>query len=192
MTDYKPGMFVLVPVNGPVGEAIKWSQFFAGAPSRYQHAALILDGDGTLIEAEPGKSGARIANVSEYAGRDFRVCDPVAWMIRGLSLNASEDQLRAKVADEGRKLEHVRYSALDYAALILLHLEKLLTRRKRPTWRLTLFIRKRVQSSGHLICSQLVDLALSRAGLSLFTDGRLPGDVMPADLDGWANDWDLA
>ena len=35
-----------------------------------------------------------------------------------------------------------------------------------------------------MICSQLVDEAYARAGVQLFDDGRLPGDVTPADLYG--------
>jgi hypothetical protein len=39
-----------------------------------------------------------------------------------------------------------------------------------------------IADSGHLICSQLVDLCYLRAGAHLFDDGRLPGDVTPGDL----------
>ena len=33
-----------------------------------------------------------------------------------------------------------------------------------------------------MICSQLVDEAYKRAGVQLFDDNRLPGDVDPNDL----------
>jgi hypothetical protein len=67
---------------------------------------------------------------------------------------------------------------LDYLALALLHLHL-----PAASW-----VRKRVKSSGHMICSQLCDAVYRRAGIELFTDGRLEGDVMPADLAAWAED----
>ena len=63
------------------------------------------------------------------------------------------------------------YSFLDYASLALLHLG--LPRR---------LTAKRVTDSGHMICSQLVDTVLTRAGVHLFQDGRLPQDVTPGAL----------
>jgi hypothetical protein len=39
-----------------------------------------------------------------------------------------------------------------------------------------------VADSKRMICSQLVDQALTDAGWHTFTDGRLPQDVMPAEL----------
>jgi hypothetical protein len=32
------------------------------------------------------------------------------------------------------------------------------------------------------MCSQLVDLSYHEAGVELFDDGRIPGDVSPGDL----------
>jgi hypothetical protein len=63
------------------------------------------------------------------------------------------------------------YSFLDYLSLALLHLG--LPRR---------LTARRVTDSGHMICSQLVDTVLTRAGVHLFDDGRLPQDVTPGAL----------
>jgi hypothetical protein len=63
------------------------------------------------------------------------------------------------------------YSFLDYSSIALAHY------RIRPRW-----VRDFVASTDHLICSQLVDEAYLRAGVHLFDDGRLPGDVTPGDL----------
>jgi hypothetical protein len=55
------------------------------------------------------------------------------------------------------------------------------------------WVRHRVESSGHLICSALCDRAYQRAGIHLFNDPqRLPGDVMPSDLADWADEWEEA
>lgn len=41
---------------------------------------------------------------------------------------------------------------------------------------------RRVMDDSRLICSQLGDLACLGAGVHLFDDGRLPGQVTPGDL----------
>jgi hypothetical protein len=184
MSDYKPGSYFLAHITGPVGYGIALGQALAGSGSRWTHAGLILEADGTILEAEPG--GARIANISKYDGRPLLVSDgPVRkwaldWAARypGAS-RVPIPEKRAAVVAEARKLVGVPYSPTDYLALALLHLHL-------PSkW-----IRDRVQSSGHMICSQLVDAVYLRAGVHLFSDGRLPGDVMPADLAAWAEDWE--
>jgi hypothetical protein len=49
-------------------------------------------------------------------------------------------------------------------------------------------IRKRVEDSKHLICSAFVDRVMDRAGIHLYDDGRLSGDVTPSDLNAWFDD----
>jgi hypothetical protein len=186
MSDYKPGSYFLAHITGPVGYGIALGQALAGSGSRWTHAGLILEADGTILEAEPG--GARIANVSKYDGRPLLVSDgPVQrnlanWRASGVPagpLSRFEASIRAAIVADARKLVGIPYSPTDYLALALLHLHL-------PSkW-----IRDRVQSSGHMICSQLVDAVYLRAGIHLFSDGRLPGDVMPADLAAWAEDWE--
>ncbi|RAG80971.1 hypothetical protein DN069_35235 [Streptacidiphilus pinicola] len=63
------------------------------------------------------------------------------------------------------------YSAADYLALALWHF------RLRIPW-----ARKVMASRASMICSELCDFAYEAAGVHLFTDGRAPGDVTPADL----------
>jgi hypothetical protein len=63
------------------------------------------------------------------------------------------------------------YSFLDYAAIAGLHAGV----KNGP-------IRRYVKSTGHMICSQLADQAMSDAGWHVFDDGRLPQDVTPAAL----------
>lgn len=179
MSEYQPGSFFLTTITGPAGWWIGTLQALAGDPSRYQHAGIILDSDGTILEAEPG--GARIAHISEYEGRPLLVSDaPVQVTMRnweGGRQSWSENALRQTVVVKARKLVGTPYSALDYLALAALHLHL-------PSrW-----IRQRVESSGHLICSALVDRVYMNAGIHLFDDDRLPGDVLPADLAAYAED----
>lgn len=178
--DVKPGMFGVVDVKGPGGWWIGVAQSLAGDSSRYSHAFLVLDGDGTILEAEPG--GARLANISEYAGCGMLLSDgPVQTKLRSLPWTdpaGVEATTRDAVVAQARRMVGTPYSWLDYAAIGLLHLHL-------PSSAL----RRYVATSRHAQCAQLVDLVYRLAGVHLFTDGREPGDVCPADLAAWAEDW---
>lgn len=180
---YPVGGYFLTRIAGPAGFLIGLAQALCGEPSRWSHCGIIVSADGAIVEAERG--GARLAHISEYAGRPVMVCDGPVWQaMAGLDVvdhrgcGVCEDALRRDIADGALALVHVPYSALDYLALALLHLHL------PSAW-----VRQRVQRSGRAICSQLVDMALRRAGVHLWDDHRLPGDVMPADLAAWAEDW---
>lgn len=177
MSDYKPGSFGVVSVKGPGGWWIKLGQALAGDASRYAHAFLILDEQGTLLEAEPG--GARLANIREYDGCGMLISDgPVQqWFASGIRYN-DEAKIRTVIVTEAHELVGTRYSWLDYVAIGLLHLNL-------PSKAL----RRYVASTRHMQCAQLVDAIYASAGIQLFNDGRQPGDVCPADLAAWAEDW---
>lgn len=152
----RPGDFGLVRMSGLTRWAIRLGQWLNGDGfADYQHAFLVLD-DESLIEAEPG--GARIRPLSEYSDAVYS-----DWPL-------TEEQ-RAAIVAAGRELEGIPYSVLDYLSLALVRLHI------RPRW-----VTRYVASTGHLICSQLVDHAYLMAGVHLFTDGRFEGDVTPADL----------
>jgi cell wall-associated NlpC family hydrolase len=153
-----PGTIGLVRVPGLAGLFITLGQLLIGDTSRYTHAFIAL-GDGTLIESMP--RGARIAPLSTWPA------DRVAY---GWMVPLTDDQ-RARVVAEARALEGTPYGFLDYVALGLARFGA------RPRW-----LRRRVTSSGRMICSQLVDEAYRRAGVTLFPDGRLAQDVTPGDL----------
>lgn len=154
----KPGDFGLVAIRGNVGKLIRFGQWLNGdGLGDYQHAVLVLD-HGELIEAEPG--GARIRPMAEYDGTN------VIWSDWPLT-----DSERAAIVAAGRSLEGVPYSVLDYAMLAAhrLHLPA-------PG------LRKYIASTGHDICSQLVDLGYQLGGKEMFADGRWPGYVTPMAL----------
>lgn len=178
MSDYLPGSFGVVDVPGPGGFWIGLAQSLVNDASRYKHAFLLLDEGGTILEAEPG--GARIRNISEYAGAGMLVSDaPVQRHMATLPAGSlvTEEQVRADVVTVGRSLVGTPYSWADYAAIAALKLHI-------PSKALRAY----VASSHHAQCAQLVDLAFLRAGVHLFDDGRQPGDVCPADLAAYAED----
>jgi hypothetical protein len=154
----KPGDFGLVAISGETGRLIRFGQWLNGNGwGDYQHAVLVLDND-ELIEAEPG--GARIRPVSEYDGTN------VVWSDWPLT-----DAERAAIVAAGRSLEGTPYSFLDYAMLAAhrLHIPV-------PG------LRRYIASTGHKICSALVDLGYKLGGQTMFDDRRWDGDVTPMAL----------
>lgn len=156
-----------VSISGGAGFFIRIAQFLNGNGfHNYQHAFVVVDqpsaeepNSGYLVEAEPG--GARRVPLDEYAGTNVvYFSDP----------ELTEGQ-RIDIAGIAQHMVGTPYSFLDYLAIALLrfHFPSLLLRRY-------------IASRKHLMCSQLVDWVYNAAGVKLFTDGRLPGDVDPLEL----------
>lgn len=160
MTDALPGDFFLVPMRGIGGPAIRFGQWLNGDGfDPVQHAGMYL-GSGETIEAYPG--GAIRGNISAYAGLD------IVWSSGFFDL--APDQ-RMKLVEIALGFEGVPYSFLDYAALAAhrFHVQ-------------TPGLKRFIEESGHMICSQLVDHVYELAGVHLFDDNRWHGDVTPGDL----------
>lgn len=157
MREPRPGDFGLTKIQGGTGWLVKLGQLLNGDASEYTHAFVVLDG-GELIEAEPG--GAKIRPLSVYDGREV--------FYSNLPLT---DAQRTQIVAAARVLVGTPYSIADYVALALARLGL--------RWR---WLERYVTSSGHMICSQLVDHAYCVAGVHLFDDGRLSQDVTPGDL----------
>lgn len=130
-----------------------------GCRSWANHAGVIIDDQGRTVEAKP--SGACYGNVADY-GTDR--------MLAGTPTTLDPDT-RARIAVRAEALVGTPYSWLDIVSLALLQY------RIRPG-----FVKRRVERTDRLVCSGLVDLAYHQAGVELFTDGRIPQDVTPADL----------
>jgi uncharacterized protein YycO len=158
-TNPQPGDIGLTSITGAVGRLIRIGQWLNGNGfGDYQHAFIVLPDD-QLIEAMPG--GAIVAPLSKYSDRHVLYVSPA-----GLT-----DAQRKAICDCALKYQGVPYSFLDYVALAAhrFHL---------PVPRL----RRYIESTGHQICSQLVDQAYVDAGQRLFDDGRWSGYVTPMDL----------
>lgn len=156
-----PGRIGLTQIHGKVGFGIRVGQFLYGSGfENFEHAYIDL-GDGTLIEAEPG--GARIRLLSEYDPANVYWCDNIYAKTNTI--------IQQDIADVARRFEGVPYSFLDYDALVA-HRFGLDT-----DW-----LKHYIESSGHMICSQLVDRAYTMGGYTIFTDGRWDGFVTPGDL----------
>jgi len=155
-----PGDFAVIRIAGEAGRLIRLGQWLNGdGYANYEHAFICV-GDGQLVEAEPG--GARLAELTEYA-----VAAPY-WSTGRIALTG--EQREALVAAAHRYIG-VPYSFLDYGSIALARF-----RLRLPA------VKRYVADTHHMICSQLVDQCYQDAGLHLFTDGRIPGDVTPGDL----------
>lgn len=167
----RAGDFGLVKINGEIGRLIRFGQFLDGVGFEdYEHAFVYI-GNGQIVEAEPG--GAHISPLSKFHGAD------VIWSTGHISLT---DEQRAKICARALAFttanggKGVPYSALDYAAL---------TAHRLHIW--APFLKSYIESGGHVICSQLVDICYQAGDVELFKDGRWPGFVTPGDLYGLLN-----
>lgn len=167
----RPGEIGLTWISGWTGFWVSLGQWLAGdgglwpwrrykkrLPRGYPtHVFLVLD-DGTIIEAQPG--GARIGSLSRYAKRQV--------LYSRLPLTMEQ---RSQVTEVASTYKDVPYNFLAYVYLALWRVHI------RPDW-----LRRKVQDSGNMICSQLVDKILEQVGMNLFTDNRLNQDVTPGDI----------
>jgi hypothetical protein len=166
-TDPQPGDIGCVNIAGDVGWLIRLGQFLCKVNwkpwtwrklwrlARSEHAFTYV-GNGQIIEAEPG--GARLANLSEYDD-----CT-IVWI-------RCPDQYRRGVAEAARSFAGIGYSAAEYFALALhrFHIPA-------PG------LRRYIESSQKMICSQMADRAAHIGGWILFDDGRWDGFVEPIDI----------
>lgn len=158
-----PGDIGVTSISGDVGKLITIGEWLNGnKDDKYDHAFIYV-GNGQVVEAEPGKQGAWLGNVSAYM--DGR---PLAFSTGKLNIDTVVSQTIVKLALE---LVGTPYSFLDYLAIAAhrFHLPI-------PG------LKNYVASSKHMICSQLCDYVYQEAGVKLFTDGRWDGYVTPAAL----------
>jgi hypothetical protein len=154
----QPGDIALFRPHNWVGRAI--SVF---TTSRYCHVRLIVDSDGSTVEADFG--GAIRGRVQPG---DVIVSPPLT------------PERRARIRAVAGTMVGIPYGFVDILALGLAQLGLRL-----PS------LARRIARPDRLFCSQLVDLAWGTVGFEAFTDGRLPQDVSPGDLADLAfvSDW---
>lgn len=181
---YPPGSMFLTRIQGRSGWWVGTAQALLGMPSEWTHGGVIGP-RGVTYEAAP--RGVHEGHVDALQGRPHIVCDaPVQEAVAAAGLpdvearDEYERNLREAVVFAARELLGTPYSFLDYVALALHHLA--------PKARITALVRKRVEDSKHLICSAYVDRVYDHAGIHLYDDGRLSGDVTPSDLNAWIDD----
>lgn len=165
----EPGDFCCVPVSGGAGLAIEFWQWADGDRFQpYDHAEVYI--------GQPDDRALHGYTVSTYPKGGGKVALPcpasalpgALWSSGLVPLTPAQ---RAGVVAWAAAHENTGYSWADYAALVLHGL-----RIPAPG------LRGYIASTGHMICSQLVDAAYSANGVQLFTNRRWPGYVKPGDL----------
>jgi cell wall-associated NlpC family hydrolase len=124
--------------------------------STVNHAFIYVDGQ--VIEGRP--AGAGYASLAGYP--------VVEWSHLPLT-----DEQRAAIVARAKSHIGAPYSWVDVVAIGLADLFG---------WHIPATVRARLGRKDRLMCSQLVDLSYHEAGVELFDDGRIPGDVSPGDL----------
>lgn len=167
MTDYqpRPGDIGLVRISGAGGRIIRALQAANGCGYEdYEHALGVRsndprsDADMMIVEAEPG--GAQRVRMH------YQI-DKTRWLV------CPDDYRAGMVTWLNWCADHkVPYSWLDYVAVGTHHYHIPVPG-----------LRHYISSSGHMMCSQLVDWCASKAGWHLFDDGRWEGYVPPCDLN---------
>lgn len=165
------GDFITTEITGDVGKWIGFGEWldsasFAHPFNRelreldvFSHAAVYV-GNGNIVEAEVG--GARLHSLDEYL--DGR---PILFSTDLLGIDAATGQ---KIADAATAMIGAKYSIIDYVVIAA---------KRFKLW--APFLKRYVNSSKRVICSQLVSLAYDSAGAPLFP-GTWPGFVTPLDL----------
>lgn len=180
--DLRPGDVIFPTITGYAGALVGAGQIILGDATpkewRVRHVAIVTQ-PGTfagetvrpmIVQAMPG--GAEEVEITDaHWSRGYPVLRPI-YRTDWQTLSTAQ---AAIVAQAARRYVGRPYSILDYVALAGRHVLAL-----KPTQR-TPFDRY-ITATGHMICSQLVDQALSDAGYHVFDDGRIPQDVTPAAL----------
>lgn len=161
MSPVQPGDFAVIDTQTSLSPVIDLMERLSGggASSIWNHAAIcssvLADGTIMIVEAE-GRGAVKVA--WHYAS------NPHKWSTGILPPCPSAGPAALKYVGTG-------YSYLDYAAIAA------------HVWHIPApGLRAYIASTGHMICSQLVDQARLDGGSHLFTDGRWPGFVRPSDL----------
>lgn len=158
------GTLFVLRSGGFVGFAIR-----ALTRSRVNHAGVCV-GEGGTVEAE---AAGAIRRTEHSTGVGVTYGDAFLHRIEEQAPGRGQ-----RIADAAVSLLGRSYNFIDLVVLAWVSL------RHDPTDPVTAPNRfeRRVMDDSRLICSQLVDLACLAAGVHLFDDGRLPGQVTPGDL----------
>lgn len=174
------GDFCCVPVSGAAGVLIGLGERLNGdAFSRYRHAEFYIPAEhayGFTLPAGEAPHGYTFGAYPEGARLKTLPCPAASlpgalWSSGALQLTAHQ---RIMIISACRSLEGTPYGWLDYVALALHRLGV-------PAPGLRAFI----GGTRSMMCSQVIDAVELRAGVHLFTDGRWPGYVTPAELAGF-------
>jgi hypothetical protein len=161
------GQIVLAPRKARLSWRQWWKVRHVGVVSRYAGDSGPLPWDGPrLVQAMPSGAEEIPMTPARHWTAEYVYLRP-AYKIAATGYGGMTEQ----VAEAARGYVGTPYNFLTYAKLAAgaLHL---------PTG----LLRKWISTRHDMMCSQLADQALADAGFHVFDDGRLPQDVVPAEL----------
>lgn len=184
LADLRPGDLGFGPIGGAAGLIAKAGQLLLG--ERVRLGRVSIDHVFVVTEAATLVSGLSstwnpVMAVEALPGGAKEVSIADRWTDRYAYVRPNypgTEWCGALVAEKARAMVGTPYSFLDYLALAA-------RERHLSSWLPDAIedrIAQRVLSSGHMICSQLADQALTRAGYQVFDDGRLSQEVTPGAL----------
>lgn len=165
----RPGDFCCVPVSGPVGFGITLGQWLDGDRFQFYDHTEIYVGKADAA----GPYGYTVSTYPNGSGKRALPCN--AWELPGSLWSSGLIDLtgtqRTGIVSWAMDHQDVRYSFLDYGALVLhgLHI---------PVPGLREFI----ASTAHMICAQYTVAGYSLGGGVDLVKGEWPGYVKPGDL----------
>jgi hypothetical protein len=171
--DVRPGDIGFGPIHGKAGVAIRAALAIVDGGAPYQHVFMITKNYGKglvqAVEAMPGGARSIIFSTDRWTS-EYCYVRP----------NYEAQTLAGgwAAAQEALSLVGTPYSDLDYYAIGAHHLHL-------PSH----LVDNYIKSSKHMICSQLVDYCLCKAGWHTFDDGRLSQDVTPSALYNKLDRW---
>ena len=144
----KAGTFLVTSGTSIFDRIIQFSTL-----SKWNHAALIIDSKGTIIEVV--EQGIRKRSLKQFADNDYHLVDIVM---------SNQDRLQVKAYAQFMLQKHESYGFMTILSIIL----QVLTHSR--------FV---IKLDGTLICSEFVAKALSEGGIIWDKDTSL---ITPADL----------
>jgi len=178
LAEVQPGTIIFGPIGGivpglfPVGVGQWLLKASRRETFKIRHVLVCVEGAG-------GGHGPKAVQAMPHGAEEIELTEK-HWDSRYIYVmpNYPEPGQQYDVAREARELKGTPYSFSDYVALTV-HAAQ--DRGYVPIEQRS-SVERWVASTGHMICSQLADEAMRRAGFHVFDDGRLPQDVMPAAL----------
>ncbi len=183
LNDLRAGDIMFSNISGAPGLLVKFGQWLLAKTERDE---LNINHVGVVVQAAKGiHQWPLLVQAMPHGAEEIELNPEKHWTkgqvylrprygmvtrLEGLTRLSAVSQ-GINVATSAKDYIGTPYSFADYAAILGLHLG---VRNG--------LVRRYVTSSKHMICSQLADQALSDAGFHVFTDGRLPQDVMPIEL----------
>lgn len=153
------GQFGVVRTKGFYGEMIR-----LGTRSQVNHAFIVVDDDGTIVEAEGG--GVQVSHLTKYPVMDTT-----------FSKFPFRPEVGKNIAHNALALVGTEYNWIDIGVLTLMSFGL------HQKWMV-----ERARNTQQLFCSQLVDLAYRQSGINLFPN-KPTGFVVPGDLFWYAAHW---